>query len=136
MEPFFADPNIERLPPEKIRFVDLRAEPNTDGDRFKVTLELIPFLKRPYIELSLKDPNGVEVTSASIIEPMGWKLELTLHIRKASAPIPPSEAGGKIIEETRTKPYVLTAVLSYPDLGEVDRHSFQIEGRPTKNDLS
>ena len=49
---------------------------------------------------------------ASIIEPVGWKLEVTLHIRKNGA------TAGK---------YTLVANLSYPDLGEVDRHSLEVE---------
>ena len=108
MEFFITDPNIERLLPAETRLLDLRAEPDPDGKRLRVGLDLTPFQQRPYIELSLTDSTGDEVASASVVEPVGWNLELTLHIRKTG-----STAGT----------YTLVAILSYPELGEVDRHS-------------
>lgn len=111
MEFFINDPDIKRLPPAKTRLLDLRAEPDPDGKRMRVALDLTPFQQRPYIELSLTDSTGNEVATASIVEPVGWKLELTLHIRKAGA-----TAGT----------YTLTAILSYPELDEVDRHSLTV----------
>ena len=89
----------------------LRAEPDPDGKRLRIALDLTPFQQRPYIELSLTDSDGIEVASASIVEPVGWKLELTLHIRKIGA-----TAGN----------YSLAASLSYPDLGEVDRRTLTV----------
>jgi hypothetical protein len=112
MEFFLNDPNIERLPPEATRLLDLRADPYPDGRRLRVELELTPFLKRPEIELTLTDPSGQTCASATIIEPMGWKLDLTLHIRALS-----------VVEGA----YTLTVVLSYPDLGEVDRRTISFE---------
>lgn len=110
MDSFFIDPQVERLPPESTRILDLRAITNPDGRRVRVHLELTPFLKRPFIELSLADKEGDPCGSASLVEPMGWKLELTMHIRHQaeSATIPPG-------------PYSLLAVISYPGLGEIDR---------------
>jgi len=112
MEFFINDPNIERLPPSETRLLDLRATPDPDGKHLRVALELTPFQQRPYIELSLSDAEEKEVAAASIVEPVGWKLELTLHIRKTGA-----TAGT----------YRLSAVLSYPEQGEVDRRSLAIE---------
>ncbi len=112
MESFINDPNILRYPPSDTRLLDLRAEPDSDGKRLRVVLELLPFQKRPYIELSLKDSAGNEIASASIIEPVSWKLELTLHIRKTTL------ATGK---------YSLSAGLFYPELGEVDRRILVLE---------
>src|SRR5512141_3211215 len=118
MEFFFNDPNIERLPPEKTRLLDLRADPNPDGKRIHVTLELTPFLKRPYLELVLANPAGLAISSVSIIEPNGWKLELTMHLRPGSVPLPgtepPPETEEMVVEIGQCS---LTAVLSYPDLG-------------------
>jgi len=111
MEFFVNDPNIARLPPTSTRLLDLRAEASPDGKRLRVALDLTPFQQRPYIELSLTDSAGNEVASASIVEPVGWKLELTLHARKTGA---------------TAETYNLTASLSYPDLGEVDRHSLTV----------
>jgi hypothetical protein len=121
MEFFFNDPNIERLLPEATRLLDLRADPYPDGRRLRVALELTPFLKRPEIELVLTDPSGDVYASATIIEPMGWKLDLTLHIRALSGAIEGSAVEGM---------YELTAILTYPDLGEVDRRTVSIEIQP------
>ena len=112
MEYFINDPNLVRSPPAEIRLLDLHAEPEPDRKRLRVVLNLTPFQQRPNIELDLKDSSGNVVASASIIEPVGWKLELTLHIRK------PDPVYGK---------YTLTANLSYPELGDIDRRSLIIE---------
>jgi hypothetical protein len=115
MEFFLNDPNIERLPAAETRLLDLHAEPDPDGKRIRVALDLTPFQQRPYIELSLTDPSGNEAASASIVEPVGWKLELTLHIRKTAPAV------GK---------YTLTASLTYPELDEIDRRTIIIEVPP------
>jgi len=112
MEFFINDPNIERYPPAEVHLLDLHADSDPDGKRLRVTLELTPFQQRPIIELDLTDSTGNKVASASIIEPLGWKLELTLHIRKAGPTY------GK---------YTLAASLSYPDLGEIDHRSLILE---------
>jgi hypothetical protein len=112
MEFFINDPNIVRYPPAKIHVLDMRANPAPDGKRLQVALDLTPFQQRPIIELDLTDSSGNKVASANIIEPVGWKLELTLHIRKTGPTY------GK---------YTLSASLSYPELGEVDRHTLVIE---------
>ena len=59
---------------------------------------MTPFQVRPYIELALTDANGDEVATASIVEPMSPRLELTMHLRGASA-----------------GPFRLEARLFYPD---------------------
>ena len=114
MDAFFLDPQITRLPPESTRILDLRAEPYPEGKRVRVSLELTPFQKRPYIELTLYDPDGNEVSSATIVEPVSWKLELTLHLR----------THGTWNLEPGT--FTLTAALSYPDLSEIDRRETSI----------
>ena len=112
MEFFINDPNINRYSPAETHLLDLRANPDLDGKRLRVALDLTPFQQRPIIELDLTDSTGNEVASASIIEPVGWKLELTLHIRKAG----PTNGI-----------YELAASLSYPELGEIDRRTLSIE---------
>ena len=106
MEFFINDPNIDRRPPAETRLLNLRAEMGPDGKRMRINLELTPFQQKPDIELSLADSEGIEVASASIIEPVSWKLELTLHIRKT------------VVLERK---YHLSARLSYPEIGEIDR---------------
>jgi hypothetical protein len=112
MEFFLNDPNIVRYPPAEIHLLELRAIPDPDGKRLRVTLELTPFLQRPLLELELIDSVGSKVASASIIEPVGWKLELTLHIRKTGP------TNGK---------YTLSVSLSYPELGEIDLRTITVE---------
>jgi hypothetical protein len=110
MDAFFLDPDVERLPPESIRLLALHTVPLADNCRVHVWLELTPFQKRPEIELTLIAPDGRTCATASIVEPMGWKLELTLHIaHRGQHPAPGT--------------YTLTAVLTYPDLGELDRRT-------------
>jgi hypothetical protein len=75
-------------------------------------LEVTPFQKRPYIEVTLKDAGGEEIASTSIVEPLSWKLEFTMHIR-----------GGL------NNPYTLHARLYYPDDGPADeprRFTFEV----------
>jgi hypothetical protein len=112
MEFFINDPNTQRASPAETRLLEIRAEPDIDGKRVRVTLDLTPFQQKPYIELILADSDGSEVALASIIEPVGWKLTLTMHIRKTGATV------GK---------YTLTANLSYPELGTIDRQTIHFE---------
>ena len=62
MEFFLNDPNVPRLPPEKTRFVNLKAELNQDRNFFRVTLELTPFQQSPDIEIKLLDRSGAEIS--------------------------------------------------------------------------
>jgi hypothetical protein len=112
MEFFSLDTNIQRHAPADTRLLDLRAVPDSDGKRLLIDLELSPFQKRPDIEINLTDSAGNLVASTSIIEPVNWKLELTLHIRKLDLSV------GN---------YNLSAGLFYPELGEVDRRILIIE---------
>ena len=84
--------------PEETRITSLRAEQYPDGRRVHVNLEITPFQKRPYIEVALFNGDGDEVASASIIEPMTWKLEFTMHL------------SGDLCN-----PYTVEAKLFYPD---------------------
>jgi hypothetical protein len=109
MEPFILDPDIKRFPPEAVRILSLRATPYPGGNRLRIAIELTPFLKKPNIELELVSPEGISCGSTSLVESMGWILELTMHVRPSEANIPLEQLS-------------LTAVLSYPGLGEIDRH--------------
>jgi len=87
MEFFFeseTNPDIDRLPPEEVRILNLTAEPYPDRRRVHVVIEVTPFEKRPHMEVVLTDPRGNEAGVASIIEPMNWKFEFTMHIRGES----------------------------------------------------
>jgi hypothetical protein len=120
MESILTDPDAKLLPPADTRILELRAEPYPDGKRLRIALDLTPFEQKPYLELKLNNTTGEVVAAASIIELVVWRIELTLHIRKRV--IIPGEAISKI----PTGPYQLEAILSYPDLGQIDRRDLTV----------
>ena len=99
------DPDIIPLPPGEVRIRDFTAEPYPDGRRVRVNLDLTPFQQRPSIEVIMQDQDGEEVASVSVVEPMNWRIEFTMHVRRD----PPR---GK---------YSLVARLYYPDIPDNDR---------------
>jgi len=98
MDFFFPEDNLQRMVPEETSITALSAEPYPDGRRLHVNIAVTPFQKRPYIEVILNNGDGDEIASASIVEPLTWKLEFTMHLR------------GEI-----HNPYTLHARLYYPD---------------------
>ena len=100
------------MTPEETRINSLSAQPYPDGRRVRVNMEVTPFQKRPYIEVVLENANGDEVASTSLVEPMSWKLEFTMHIR------------GEL-----NNPYTLHARLYYPEGPSNDPlvYSFDVE---------
>ena len=100
MDFFFPEDNLNRTTPEETRITSLSAEPYPDGYRIHVHIEMTPFQTRPYIDVKLTDSNGDEVASTSVVEPMNFKIEFTMHIR------------GEL-----KNPYTLEAKLFYPEDG-------------------
>jgi hypothetical protein len=98
MDFFFPEDNLNRMVPEETNLLSLKAEPYPDGYRLRVNIEVTPFQKRPHIEVTLTGADGEEVASTTIVEPLSWKLEFTMHIR------------GEL-----RNPYTLAARLYYPD---------------------
>lgn len=74
--------NFEGVPPEDTKIISLSVRPYDDAQRILVAMEMTPFEKRPHIEVTLRDSQLQEISTASFIEPMQWKLEFTMHIRK------------------------------------------------------
>lgn len=89
----------KRARPEETHILKMEATPYPDGRRVRLNLEITPFQVRPHIEIWVTNAEGEEVASTSIIEPMSWKVELTLHLR---------DGGGH-------NPYTAEALLFYPD---------------------
>jgi hypothetical protein len=111
MDFFFPEDNLTRAVPEETRILSLRAQPYEDRARVRVNIEVTPFQQRPHIDVTLYDADGEEVTTTSLVEPLSWKLEFTLHVRGKADP-----AGS----------YKLEARLYYPD-GGPQAEAVQIE---------
>jgi hypothetical protein len=120
MEFFFPENNLHRTAPEETKILSLTAEPYEDGQRVRVNIEMSPFEQRPHLEFVLTDTENKEISSASFVEPMTWKLEFTLHLRAKPA----------------DGPLDLAARLYYPDGPEAEPASVRIDvtspprGRP------
>ena len=113
MDFFFPEDNLTRATPQETRITNLNAEPYPDGYRVRVNIETTPFQKRPHIEVWLSDADGEEVASTSIVEPLAWKMEFTMHIR------------GDL-----KNPYKLEARLFYPDGPAAEPQTFTFEVKP------
>ena len=101
------------VPPEEMRFQEVKVEPVQDTGplRLRVYVETTAFLQRPYLEVTLFDSHGQEITSASIIEPMQRKNVFTMHVRGA-------QQGGKFSLEAR---------LFYPEKPDSDIRKIEFE---------
>lgn len=117
MDLFFPEDHLNRMTPEETHITGLHASPYPDGYRVHVNIEVTPFQKRPHIEVLLSDADGDEVASTSIVEPMSWKMEFTMHIR------------GEL-----NNPYTLEAKLFYPEGPADDPHTFTFEVKPPESD--
>lgn len=103
-----------RATPEETSILSMGAKPYSDGYRLRVNIEITPFQKQPYVEILLINAEGEEVASTNIIEPMGWKLEFTMHLR----------------EEELKNPYTLQATLYYPDGPSKEPQTFSFNVEP------
>ena len=113
MDFFFPEDNLQRMTPEETHITSLSADPYPDGYRLRVNIEITPFQKRPYLEVALSDADGEEIASSSIVEPLTWKLEFTMHIR------------GEL-----KNPYTIEAKLFYPDGPAAEPVTFSFEVKP------
>jgi hypothetical protein len=113
MDFFFPEDQLNRMTPEETRITSLTARPYPDGYRLHVNIEMTPFQKRPHLEVALKDANGDEVASTSIVEPLSWKIEFTMHIR------------GEL-----NNPYTLEAKLFFPDGPTTEPQTFTFDVEP------
>jgi len=116
MDIFFTDPSEIPLPPEDVRIQDLKVEPYPDKRRIRVLLELTPFLKKPHGDIFVKNSLGDLVSTASFVEAVTSKIEMTLHLREQNP-------GG---------PYTATAVLFYTYEVEDEVQGDRVLLRPEK----
>ncbi len=83
------------------------------GIAYEFNIEMTPFQQRPHLEVVLRDADNEEVASSSIVEPLGWKIEFTMHIR------------GEL-----NNPYTLEARLFYPDGPAAEPQTFTFDVKP------
>ena len=113
MDFFLPEDHLQRATPAETHITSLTAEPYPDGYRLRVNSEMTPFQQRPHLEVSLKDADGEEVASSSIVEPLSWKIEFTMHIR------------GEL-----KNPYTLEATLFYPNGPAAEPRTFTFDIKP------
>jgi hypothetical protein len=111
-----ANAGIVPVPPQEMRFTELKVEPVLDGGpvRLRVYVEVTAFQQRPNMEIALNDADGDEIVSASIIEPMQRRNVFTMHVRG-------SQQSGK---------FSLHARLFYPDQPDSDTRQIEFEIQP------
>lgn len=80
MDIFFQDPEEIPLPPAEVRIRELKAEPWSGGKLIHINLEVDPSQKAPNADLFITNEAGEVLASASIIESMSRKMELTMHL--------------------------------------------------------
>jgi hypothetical protein len=106
-------PPEDGLPPEEVRFTELRVEPwPEDGRRIRIHLEINPFLQRPNLEVSIFNQQEEEAASIHIIETIETRMTFTMHIRGADP------VDGQ---------YTVKARLFYPEIGDVDQKQVSFE---------
>lgn len=98
-------PSEDGLPPEKVRFIELRTEPwPNQARRVRVHLEITPFLERPNIHITISRPDRREVSSIHMIEMIESRMVFTMHLK----------------DDQGTGPYSLNARLYYSEIDTVD----------------
>ena len=117
MDFFFPEDNLQRMTPEETRITALSADPYPDGTRLHINIEMTPFQQRPHLEITLFNGNGDEVASTSIVEPMTWRIEFTMHLRG----------------EYRN-PYKVEARLFYPEGPAAQPQTFSLDINPPRAD--
>lgn len=80
-EIFFTDSSEAPVPPDEVRIRTLEAEPRPDGRRIDVRTALTPFQQRPNIEISIRNQEGHEVSTLSVVEAIDAQMDFTMHLR-------------------------------------------------------
>lgn len=101
----FIEPSEAPVPPEEVRIRELSVDLLPDGRRLRLGLAITPFLEPPSIEAVVRDEDGKEITSATVIGAVTPEMEMTLHLRGEGDP----------------SKYLLELELLYPPDDPVDR---------------
>lgn len=86
MDIYLSDPSEIPLPPSEVRIQDLQVKPGSDRDRVHVYLEVDPFQRKPNLDTTIYDLDGLEIAGTSIIESMVRKMEFTMLFRRKMGP--------------------------------------------------
>ena len=78
---FFTESSEVPVPPSEIRIRALKAMPRPDGQRIYTEIEISPFQQKPNVELIIRNQEGQELSSLSVVEAMDSKMDFTMHIR-------------------------------------------------------
>lgn len=78
---FFTDSSEAPVPPDEVRIRALKAVPRPDGQRIDTEIEISPFQKKPNVELIIRNQDGLELSSLSVVEAIDPKMDFTMHIR-------------------------------------------------------
>lgn len=108
MEIFFQNPDEIPLPPAEVRIRELKAEPWSGGKLIHIKLEVDPSQKPPNADLFITTFDGEVLASASIIESMSRKMELTMHL-------PSGAVDNELILEARL---YFAEIIDEPDLNQ------------------
>jgi len=68
-------------PRAEVRFTQAAVRPYPDGRRMKLNFGLTPFEERPNVDISVINPDGLEVATLSLIEAMDTSFDFTVHLR-------------------------------------------------------
>ncbi len=82
MDIFLSDPTEIPLPPSEVRIRDLQVKPGSAHDRVHVYLEVDPFQRKPNLDITIYNLEGLEIAGTSIIESMVRKMEFTMLFRR------------------------------------------------------
>ncbi len=78
---FYDDPVGGAYSRDKVRFNQLGLFVYQDSRRIAVGFDITPFQERPSIEVSVKNSDGIESASLSIIEAIEPQFNITMHLR-------------------------------------------------------
>ena len=103
------NPSDDAVEPSQVRIIALSAEPIQDTQKVRIKIELTPFRELPDINFSIRDENGIEISSTNMIESVLDQINFVMHLRKAPDDIPGE--------------YSLITEVIYRDIGKVHEKS-------------
>ena len=69
------------LPPERVRFLELKVEPWEDKKRIKVFVKITQFTKPPNLSFQIFDSENINLSEVTLIENVDTDIVFTMHLR-------------------------------------------------------